>query len=195
MSLMVAGSGLTERKLLMSTALPSDVISGKTFYSGDKSLKTGTLIERGGSVAAQSYVLYNSNVFLRFPQGAYRTNGGGTGVSETYYPLTSIIQNIGLIHEVGAAVHASGTPVGTYSHAALFKVGQQVYFGQGDYWGDYIRVVCYSDHVEIYATKAGPYLLAYNGPNDNGFHVTYTNGYQLLSSEGDRAFVMAAALF
>lgn len=43
MGLMSAGGGgLTNSKLALATAAPSDVISGKTFYAGDKVLKTGT---------------------------------------------------------------------------------------------------------------------------------------------------------
>lgn len=37
-----AGGGLSNSKLALATAVPSDVTSGKTFYAGDKELKTGT---------------------------------------------------------------------------------------------------------------------------------------------------------
>lgn len=37
-----AGGGLTNAKLALATALVSDVAQGKTFYAGDKTLKTGT---------------------------------------------------------------------------------------------------------------------------------------------------------
>lgn len=36
-------TGLTISSLEKATALPADVVSGKTFYSGDKTLKTGNL--------------------------------------------------------------------------------------------------------------------------------------------------------
>lgn len=39
------GGGLSESNLATTTAAPGDVLSGKTFYSGDKTLKTGTLIK------------------------------------------------------------------------------------------------------------------------------------------------------
>lgn len=187
-----SGGGLTNSKLAMATASAADVISGKKFYSGDKSIKTGTLIERGGSVAAQSYVLYNSNVYLRFLQGAYRINGGGTGVSETYYPLTSIIQNIGLIHEVGVAALSAGN----YVHVALLRSGYTGFSGAGDYWGLYIRVL-YSnngsaaDSISIYALQSGPYLVVVN---DSVYTVNAYAG-QLLSTQGGNCFIMAAALF
>ena len=39
-----AGGGLTNVKLALATALVSDVAQGKTFYAGDKTLKTGTAL-------------------------------------------------------------------------------------------------------------------------------------------------------
>ena len=45
MGLMSAGGGgLTNSKLALATAEPSDVISGKTFYAGSKTAKTGTML-------------------------------------------------------------------------------------------------------------------------------------------------------
>lgn len=38
-----AGGGLSKSKLALATAVPSNVQAGKTFYAGDKELKTGTL--------------------------------------------------------------------------------------------------------------------------------------------------------
>lgn len=35
-------TGLSESKLQLATAIESDVVSGKTFYAGDKALKTGS---------------------------------------------------------------------------------------------------------------------------------------------------------
>ena len=39
------GGGLSQKKLLQATAIESDVRKGKTFYAGDKELKTGTYTE------------------------------------------------------------------------------------------------------------------------------------------------------
>jgi len=37
-----AGGGLSKSKLALATATTSNVLAGKTFYAGDKELKTGT---------------------------------------------------------------------------------------------------------------------------------------------------------
>lgn len=43
-------TGLTNSKLSIATATPSDVLEGKTFYSGDKTLQTGSLSDIGKSI-------------------------------------------------------------------------------------------------------------------------------------------------
>lgn len=78
MSLMGTGSGLTNSKLRLANAQPNYVSSGKTFYAGDKTLKTGTLVERGqyqnaggiGGGVDSSYYAFNN-----IPEGIYRKNG------------------------------------------------------------------------------------------------------------------------
>lgn len=79
--LMNPGGGLTKAKLLLANANPSDVSSGKGFYSnGNKELQTGTLIERGtnqnaggigsGGSGSSAYIALNG-----IPEGIYRSNG------------------------------------------------------------------------------------------------------------------------
>ena len=45
--LMIAGGGLSNSKLAMANAAPGDVRTGKKFYAGDKTIKTGTMPNRG----------------------------------------------------------------------------------------------------------------------------------------------------
>lgn len=47
MALMSSGDGLSGGKLALATATEPEVLSGKTFYSGDKKIKTGTMTDRG----------------------------------------------------------------------------------------------------------------------------------------------------
>lgn len=83
--LMVPGGGLTKSKLLLANANPSDVSSGKGFYSnGSKELQTGTLVERGtaqnaggigsGGSGSSAYIALN-----KIPEGIYRANGTDWG--------------------------------------------------------------------------------------------------------------------
>lgn len=47
MGLSTVGGGLMKSKLQLANATESNVISGKKFYAGDKTLKTGTLPDKG----------------------------------------------------------------------------------------------------------------------------------------------------
>lgn len=79
MGLMTASSGLTKRKLALATATPDKVSADATYYAGDKTLKTGTLVERGqyqiggtgsGGSGMDKYFAINA-----LPEGIYRSNG------------------------------------------------------------------------------------------------------------------------
>ena len=55
-NLLIESTGLTSSDLSLATALPSDVISGKTFYAGgNKELQTGT-----AKIASQSVSFYGN---------------------------------------------------------------------------------------------------------------------------------------
>lgn len=62
-------SGLSSGKLKNATATVSQVLIGKTFYSGDKSIKTGTMTNRGSWIGTYS----GSNIAI--PVGYH--NGSG----------------------------------------------------------------------------------------------------------------------
>lgn len=47
MGLMTAGGGLGTGKLALANAATGDVLTGKKFYAGDKTLKTGTMANQG----------------------------------------------------------------------------------------------------------------------------------------------------
>lgn len=66
---MYAGGGLSNGKLALANAALAEVLSGKTFYSGDKTLKTGTMPNRG----AWNGVYSNADVTI--PKGYH--NGSG----------------------------------------------------------------------------------------------------------------------
>lgn len=87
MGLITTGGGLTNLRLRKANTQPSDVIWGKTFYAGDKNLKTGTLDDCPAISNAIS--LSNdgpSNLYARFPKGAYRT-AASSGYPEVRIPM------------------------------------------------------------------------------------------------------------
>lgn len=47
MGLMTAGGGLSTSKLALANTQPGDVVAGKKFYAGDKTLKHGTMANQG----------------------------------------------------------------------------------------------------------------------------------------------------
>ena len=70
-----------------ATAEEADVIEGKTFYSGDNTIKTGTLEDRSWSTNPVSFGRDDSNrIYVRIPKGAYRTVSSGSGYPEILFP-------------------------------------------------------------------------------------------------------------
>lgn len=94
MGLMDAGGGLSGSKLALANAAEGDVISGKTFYSGNKELKTGTLAERGVETAT-SAIKWNGDLYYRIPFGAYRTGSGTDGGSEVKFSASTALSVLG----------------------------------------------------------------------------------------------------
>lgn len=69
MGLMSAAGGLLASKLAKATAAVGDVVQGKTFYAGDKTLKTGTLRDLGNEPKATDVGLYNDGMYF-YPMGS-----------------------------------------------------------------------------------------------------------------------------
>lgn len=120
MGLMTASSGLTNRKLELATATPDKVSADATYYAGDKTLKTGTLVERGAnqngtgcgvSGSGDSAYLYIN----RIPEGIYRANDTDWGPEARYdwdsaistlYKGTSVSQwKMNLVDNGGTTTH------------------------------------------------------------------------------------------
>lgn len=87
------GGGVGVSKLAATTAVPADVVSGKTFYSKDKTLKTGTLTENPALTNAVSVGNDGSYLYVRIPVGAYRTRQA-IGYPEVRFPNAEAIKNI-----------------------------------------------------------------------------------------------------
>ena len=87
------GGGVGVSKLAATTAVPADVVQGKTFYSKDKTLKTGTLTEKSALTDAVSVGNDGSYLYARIPVGAYRAKQA-TGYPEIRFPNSDAIENI-----------------------------------------------------------------------------------------------------
>lgn len=70
MGLMMASGGLTTSKLQLATAVENEVLSGETFYAGDKCLKKGSMPNIGAWEAT-----VGSGNSVTIPQGYHNGNG------------------------------------------------------------------------------------------------------------------------
>lgn len=87
MGKMTAGGGLSNSKLELATAGTGDVLSGKKFYAGDKTLKTGSMPNRG---AWSSTVDPGTSVTI--PQGYH--NGRGKVTASNTVSQSSASQSV-----------------------------------------------------------------------------------------------------
>lgn len=87
------GGGVGVSKLAATTAVPADVVQGRTFYSKDKTLKTGALTEKSALTDAVSVGNDGSYLYARIPVGAYRAKQA-TGYPEIRFPNSEAIKNI-----------------------------------------------------------------------------------------------------
>ena len=87
------GGGVGVSKLAATTAVPADVVQGRTFYSKDKTLKTGALADKPALNDAVSVGNDGSYLYARIPVGAYRAKQA-TGYPEIRFPNSDAIENI-----------------------------------------------------------------------------------------------------
>lgn len=166
MGLITTGGGLTNLRLRKANTQPSDVIWGKTFYAGDKNLKTGTLDDRPAISDAIS--LSNdgpSNLYARFPKGAYRTAASGG------YPEVRIPMYLALGAIPGGNKGSWGT---TISPGGSVTIPQGYHDGSG-------RVSAglpgKQDIVYIYDSDLSPYIGIFTYRNtESWFTRHYSNG-------------------
>lgn len=97
------GGGLGRSKLAKATAQADEVFHGKTYYAGDKTLKTGTL-SIDTATATASYVSSGKTFYAGdktrktgtlVERGQYQNAGGiGAGGDSTYYAFNNIPEGI-----------------------------------------------------------------------------------------------------
>ena len=125
------GGGLSDAKLAAADAEPGDVRTGKKFYAGDKTIKTGTMPNQGAKTAA-----LNAGGSYTIPQGYH--NGSGVVKANSLASQTQAnAENGDIISGKTAWVNGSkrtGTlqdlgyePKGT--GCTLYNGGVYIYFG------------------------------------------------------------------
>ena len=89
------GGGLSNKKLSSATALPENVLSGKTFYAGDKTIKTGTMPNRSDVSRPTKYQATDgAHLYSWIPYG-YCSNYDSNG-HLIEQPFGSVASAIGL---------------------------------------------------------------------------------------------------
>lgn len=84
--------GLSNRKLRQADAVADNVVEGKTFYAGDKALKTGTLPEYPNQNVPANIWLTTNYVNFYIPRGAYTFNGS----IYTYVPNADLADKLSI---------------------------------------------------------------------------------------------------
>lgn len=147
--LMQPGGGLTNSKLALATASVSDVLSGKTFYSGDKNIKTGAMVNRG---AWNSSVAPGSSVTV--PQGYHNGAGKVTANKPTFHKVK--------VKSLNVSVHGSGATwpqsvdcksISGYKNLTTSNFAVQMtryYMGTSESWSSlYIENIAYTPSTGI----------------------------------------------
>lgn len=108
-------TGLSDDALALATATPKDVTAGKTFYAGDRTLKTGTaekgfvlkqIISQSISGKSEITITINSKSFIIF--GAPYASVGAITAIIIHYENSSVITSAGGFLNVGASITNNG---------------------------------------------------------------------------------------
>lgn len=108
-------TGLSDDALALADATPEDVTAGKTFYAGDRTLKTGTaekgfvlkqIISQSISGKSEITITINSKSFIIF--GAPYASVGAITAIIIHYENSSVITSAGGFLNVGASITNNG---------------------------------------------------------------------------------------
>lgn len=173
--LMMPGGGLTKAKLLLANANPSDVSSGKGFYSnGDKELQTGTLVERGtsqyaggigsGGSGSSAYIALNN-----IPEGIYRSNGEywAPEIRVDRSDVINYLEFVPIVIIGGAAIRLSSNIDSNYV-SGVYSTGGNVPYGNGALWNQNATT-----NITLTLKKAGRYAFFCSNRTDSGSSTKY----------------------
>lgn len=113
-----AGGGLTGAKLALANATEDEVFQGKTFYAGDKEIKTGRALSQATTVSASN--LFNG-------QTAYNNKGQlitGTALSQSVnVTANNIPSGVTAYNQAGQRISGNGSSVFKYESGSCFLNG------------------------------------------------------------------------
>lgn len=158
-------NGLSNAKLQLANAGTGDVLSGKTFYSGDKSLKTGTMTNRGAwgtTIAAGSSVT--------IPAGYHSGSGIVTANRENKKEW---------IYYCGIDTNSTYVVVGNSSWLSAYSRSSVIFSKSG------------TVRINMYILTSGEYYSVYI--NYNGSTLLKTEGHEGNKSYNNAIYVTAGS--
>ena len=117
------GGGLSNGKLAQATATPADVLSGKKFYAGDDTLKTGTLVPNfktatgefeGGATPLSINCGFSPSIILFYNSAISSSSGFDGWFYQSFYYVYST-SGIVQYNNSGIAITASGFYIAEYA--------------------------------------------------------------------------------
>lgn len=129
-----AGGGLSKSKLALANAALSDVLSGKTFYAGDKTLHTGTMHNNGRWPDAEKLTLEGSKIWMYQKQNGYLEGGLGIDASTLGNASPGHVLS-GVSASSSNGLKFGGTMANRGSISATLNPGDSKYYSAGYYSG------------------------------------------------------------
>lgn len=126
------GGGVGLSRLALANATADQVSNGRTFYAGDKNLKTGTLVERGTAQNGTNCGVNGSgdSAYLsirQIPEGIYRANGTSWGPEARLdwdSACAALFKGVSISQWTGKLTDTSGT----LTHTFPMRKGQVILF-------------------------------------------------------------------
>lgn len=144
-NLIIQSNGLSNSKLELATATEEDVLTGKTFYAGNKELKIGN---RSKTQIVAAYLWNNQVEREDRSYFSYSSESNGTIIAKksfnaTIYPLLFSDKAIGTLGiKINGSLILSATNNG--SQYVFYTTPKSIYINQGDViqiysdsWGDW----------------------------------------------------------
>lgn len=152
--LLSPSNGLSITNLEKATATSSDVISGKLFYSGDKTLKSGTMVNRGAWGTT-----INPGGSVTIPAG-YHNGAGVVASRDSARNINILVNSTGRIASGPWDLHYSNTFYGYHSFVVSVVArnlnplyGTNLSASSGSVFSAYLQAIAMEDDVTYLHAK------------------------------------------